>query len=407
MSQTIQVHTTLQGQDVQAGTIFAQNNRITFRYTPEFLASDNAYDLTPALPRVSDAPFFFEGLGPFSDSAPDRWGRKLLNRALKRKRVSEIEYLLGVDDATRQGALRYYIDGTPQASGNDIPKLTDLPKLLDTADAVGEDREVADIDLCRLYRATGSLGGARPKACIYDKDMLWLAKFPKPSGDEWVIIGWEAVTLQLADMAGIRVPNHHTISITDSQDRHRSVLLTSRFDRQPSKEGPSFMTRIPYYSAMTALDAHDGEGGDWLDLAEFARSMGCDLHELWRRAMFGAAIGNCDDHLRNHGFIRKDSTWELSPAFDLNPEPYDENLSDEHQLTLFGDGQVTPELLMRKDALALFDIPTSAAISYTEKLRSTLSQALSLARKTRIDSHSLAIMSGRFQHGLETLGCLV
>ena len=156
MSQTIQVHTTLQGQDVQAGTIFAQNNRITFRYTPEFLASDNAYDLTPALPRVSDAPFFFEGLGPFSDSAPDRWGRKLLNRALKRKRVSEIEYLLGVDDATRQGALRYYIDGTPQASGNDIPKLTDLPKLLDTADAVGEDREVADIDLCRLYRATGS-----------------------------------------------------------------------------------------------------------------------------------------------------------------------------------------------------------------------------------------------------------
>ena len=65
------------------------------------------------------------------------------------------------------------------------------------------------------------------------------------------------------------------------------------------------MTRIPYYSAMTALDAHDGEGGDWLDLAEFARSMGCDLHELWRRAMFGAAIGNCDDHLRNHGSYEK------------------------------------------------------------------------------------------------------
>ena len=86
---------------------------------------------------------------------------------------------------------------------------------------------------------------------------------------------------------------------------------------------------------------------------------------------------------------------------------YDENLSDEHQLTLFGDGQVTPELLMRKDALALFDIPTSAAISYTEKLRSALSQALSLARKTRIDSHSLAIMSGRFQHGLNVgMPCL-
>ena len=47
-----------------------------------------------------------------------------------------------------------------------------------------------------------------------------------------------------------------------------------------------------------------------------------DLHELWRRIVFGVLIGNLDDHLRNHGFLYdKDDQWRLSPAYDLNPVP--------------------------------------------------------------------------------------
>lgn len=102
----IQVHTTVNGQDVTAGTLFTQANHATFRYSADYIAMAGSYDLAPSLPR-STAPFFFTGLGPFSDSAPDRWGRRLLARELKRTRLTEIEYLLGVNDLTRQGATRF------------------------------------------------------------------------------------------------------------------------------------------------------------------------------------------------------------------------------------------------------------------------------------------------------------
>jgi serine/threonine-protein kinase HipA len=130
----------------------------------------------------------------------------------------------------------------------------------------------------------------------------------------------EAVTLEIARLIGINVPEHRTITVKDANEQHRTVLLIKRFDR---KSAPSIeeMERIPYMSAMTALDSTDGEGGDWLDLAEFTRRIGADTVELWRRAMFGAAIGNLDDHLRNHGYLRIGRAWQLAPAFDMNPEP--------------------------------------------------------------------------------------
>ncbi|WP_236036951.1 MULTISPECIES: HipA domain-containing protein [Bifidobacterium] len=273
---------------------------------------------------------------------------------------------------------------------------------MNTADAVEQNREVSDVSLRRLYRATGSLGGARPKASVADRQSLWLAKFPKPNGDDWDVIDWEAVTLELARMAGIQVPEHRTLTVNDIEGRARTVLLTKRFDREPAPSVGN-MARIPYMSAMTALEATDGDGGDWLDLAEFTRRSGGDTVELWHRAMFGAAIGNLDDHLRNHGYLRRGNAWELAPAFDLNPEPYDAKATDLHQTALFGDAEVTVDKLRSDDCLGLFGVSRRHAEQWSATLHSVLSQAMPRAAMRRIDTHSINLMSERFAIAVASL----
>lgn len=403
-AQTIEakVLTTLAtGTEVTAGTLYAAGDDLSFRYDADYAVAPHSFDMFPSLPR-SLAPFFFAGLGPFSDCAPDRWGRKIFARSLKRTRVSESEYLFGVNDLTRQGAVRFIVDGKPVAGNEGVPVLANLPELLNTADAVEQNREVSDISLRRLYRATGSLGGARPKASVFDRQSLWLAKFPKPNGDDWDVIGWETVTLELARMIGIQVPEHRTLTVNDIEGRSRTVLLTKRFDRESASSVDS-MTRTPYMSAMTALEAADGDGGDWLDLAEFTRRAGGDTMELWHRAMFGAAIGNLDDHLRNHGYLRRGNAWELAPAFDMNPEPYDAKVMDTHQIALFGDAEVTMDKLRSDDCLSLFGVSRRHAEQWSVTLRSVLSQAISRAAMRHIDAHSINMMNGRFVSAVASL----
>ena len=137
------------GMEAPAGTLYATGDDLSFRYDSTYTISSDSFDLFPSMPR-SLAPFFFSGLGPFSDSAPDRWGRKVFSRSLKRTRVSESEYLFGVNDLTRQGAIRFIVDGKPAAGDEGVPVLSKLPELLDTADAVEQNREVSDVSLRRL-----------------------------------------------------------------------------------------------------------------------------------------------------------------------------------------------------------------------------------------------------------------
>jgi serine/threonine-protein kinase HipA len=154
---------------------------------------------------------------------------------------------------------------------------------------------------------------------------------------------------------------------------------------------------------MTALDSTDGEGGDWLDLAEFTRRIGADTVELWRRAMFGAAIGNLDDHLRNHGYLRIGRAWQLAPAFDMNPEPYEADSPDMHQLSLFGDAAITTGKLLSADSLKLFGATRSYADQWLATLRSGLAQTLARASLRRLDAHSINVMAERFNRGMEAL----
>jgi serine/threonine-protein kinase HipA len=202
-----------------------------------------------------------------------------------------------------------------QEEAKRIPPLIELPRLLSATENVLADQD-SDEDLKLLFAAGSSLGGARPKASVHDKDHhLAIAKFPRHD-DEHNVVVWEAVALQLARRAGIAVP--------DSRIEHvagKAVIVLRRFDRIGQQ-------RVPFVSAMSMLGTSDNETHSYMEIADALRQHGAapkqDLPALWRRMVFNVLISNTDDHLRNHGFVYESTRgWRLSAAYDLNPVPVD------------------------------------------------------------------------------------
>jgi serine/threonine-protein kinase HipA len=321
-------------EDLPAGRLWSHRRRntesATFAYDAAYLAHPEAYELDPGLPLVAGQQQTAAGraiFGAFSDCAPDRWGRRLINRAEEHRvrdegsasgrSFGEADYLLGVRDDLRQGALRFRDPQTGAYLGSEqsgVPHLVELPELLSASERMERD-EATTAELQALLRGGSSLGGARPKAHVLDAEgRIAIAKFPSPMSDEWDVMRWEWVALQLARDAGIRVADSRLHLIDD-----KPVLVVDRFDRAGTR-------RLGYVSAMTMLEAGDKDRASYLDIAgtieEHSPAAGDDLRQLWRRIAFSVLIRNTDDHLRNHGFLRLSTAgWSLSPAFDLNPDP--------------------------------------------------------------------------------------
>ena len=230
----------------------------------------------------------------------------------------EIDYLSGVDDSTRPGALRFRdAADDPFLAHTDrpIPSLIDLPPLLSATGRIEPDRETDEALLLLLAPGT-SLGGARPKATICDGNgALLVAKFPKK--DDWPVTLWQAVVLSLAGKAGVTVPAWRLGTIAK-----KPVLLLTRFVRIDVDRN------VPVMSAMTAIDATDyGDQRSYLELVDALRQMrsqpDLDIKQLWRRVVFNILVSNTVDHLRNHAFLREATGWRLAPAYDMNPCPVD------------------------------------------------------------------------------------
>lgn len=335
MSEIVFVYLDLQGEVLRVGQLWShfRNGResMSFEYDRNWLNHPKKFSLDPALKLFSGSfhaspnkPIF----GAIDDSAPDRWGRLLMRRserrrAQKEKRpvhtLGEIDFLLLVDDEARQGSLRFKRDLSgpflTTYDKNHIPPLIDVRRLLTAADHVLQETDTEE-ELKLLLAPGSSLGGARPKACVRDRDgHLTMAKFPS-NDDEINAILWEAIALTLARKAGIQTPQWRVESIG-----HRQILLSRRFDRKQN-------VRIPFLSAMSALGAKDNDTHSYLEIADIIRQMSGspkeDLRELWRRIVFNVLISNVDDHLRNHAFLYGGLLgWRLSPAYDLNPTPID------------------------------------------------------------------------------------
>jgi serine/threonine-protein kinase HipA len=329
-----EVHLSLDGETQRIGSAHSNRARgketVVFEYDDEWLKYADRFELEPDLPltRGGFAPSDGKTIhGSLGDSAPDTWGRRLMQRAERRqaekegravRTLMESDYLLGVSDETRLGALRFRRNGgevflaeTPRR----IPALVDLGRLLQCTDRILRDEET-DEDLQLIFAPGSSLGGARPKASVIDQlGRLSIAKFPKET-DEYSIETWEEIALRLAERAGIMTAHHELLQVAG-----RAVLLSRRFDRMDGR-------RIPFLSAMALLGMKDGQVGSYPEIVDVLARYGAqakkDAHSLYRRVAFNVLVSNVDDHLRNHGFLRIDkSGWTLSPAYDLNPVPAD------------------------------------------------------------------------------------
>lgn len=407
----VEVLVQVAGEDILAGRLWSHRRRATesatFAYATSYLARRDAYELDPTLPLMAgtqQTPSNRAMFGAFSDCAPDRWGRTLIHRA-ERERVrreggaersfGEIDYLLGVRDELRQGALRFRDPESATYLADErrgVPQLIDLPELLGAVERLERD-EASAAELRALLRGGSSLGGARPKAHVLDADShLAIAKFPSPTKDAWDVIRWEGVALRMAEQAGITVPHRrlHTIA-------GRTVLIVDRFDRGGTE-------RVGYVSAMTMLEAAAGEPGSYLDIADVIErhspSAGEDLRQLWRRIAFSILISNTDDHLRNHGFVRASTAgWSLSPAFDLNPnpEPGPKELS-----TAIDYSSTTARIDTLMDVAEHFRLSGERARAVLHEVVGATSRWHATAGELGLDGAALEQMAPAFEHAQAT-----
>lgn len=314
----------------------------SFEYADEWLRSfESAYSLDPDLSLYRGRQYtpLDKGLfGLFADSCPDRWGRLLMKRKeaidarkedRKPRKLTESDFLLGVYDESRMGALRFSLEEGGEFLSNEksfaTPPWISLRTLENASIAFeNDDNGLGEKWLRELLAPGSSLGGARPKASVQAADgSLWIAKFPSKH-DEYNSGAWEKVVHDLARLCSLDVPE----SKLETFSKTGGTFLVKRFDRDGKR-------RIHFASAMTLLGKTDGasaaDGTSYLDLAAYIRANGAepkqDLMELWKRIVFNMAVSNTDDHLRNHGFILTPTGWRLSPLFDVNPVPSGDRLS--------------------------------------------------------------------------------
>lgn len=381
----------------------------SFEYDRNWLESPGFNYIDPDLQLFAGRQYVQEGktlFGVFTDSCPDRWGRTLLKRreailAKSEKRpqkaLQESDFLLGIQDISRMGALRFKTDpnGPFLADNSDrqVPVWTNLRELEQAAlgiDSGNNDTEKEAEWVRMLVQPGSSLGGVRPKASVQDLNgNLWIAKFPS-TRDSINTGAWEMVVHRLAQGCGLRVPE----AMCERLSRQGMTFLTKRFDRDAENR------RIMFLSAMTVLGAVDGhnadDGASYLDIASVIRQYGSkpkeDLLELWKRIVFSISVTNTDDHLRNHGFTLDSKGLRLSPMFDVNPNPDGTGLNlniDESDNSLdFG---------LAIASAPYFDIRREEAEKIVKKMNSVVSSWRFHAENLGIPKSEIALMEHCFK----------
>lgn len=373
---------------------------VAFAYDEAWLARRDAFVIDPAhgpypgdqYPRAGD------GIAAvFTDSAPDRWGRMLLERqeavrardeGRRRRSLGEWEFLLGVSDFSRMGALRF-VDGDGRNLDDQppgVPPMTGLRELEAAARELEHPsrgaRSLEAERLALLLAPGSSLGGARPKATFLGDDgALWMAKFPSRM-DRHDVGACELVFNDLAARAGIAVPDHRLLALGAG---HRT-FVARRFDRAPG-------TRRLYASAMTMASRRDRDDAGYLDIALAIADHGApghiraDLAQLFRRAAFNVVASHRDDHLRNHGFLRTPEGWRLAPAFDLNPVPG----KPEHELSL--DGAIRRgDLAVLRQTAPFYRLSVSEAEGILEEVQAALATWRDAVRVTDLGATELDVL---------------
>jgi serine/threonine-protein kinase HipA len=379
---------------------------VRFSYAAAWLQHPTAFQLDPSL-SLSAGDFFprDSNFGVFLDSCPDRWGQVLMKRrelvqakaqARTRRELRAWDFLLGVQDITRMGALRFSHatdNGAPTFLANEAlaaPPVTQLGALQQVALELSR-KKLDDLSLLEqwlkvLVAPGASLGGARPKANLTgDGSSLWIAKFPAEDDDADVALR-EKLVHDLARQSGIHVPPSRLERI--GYGYH--TFLVQRFDRVQGRR--KFFT-----SAMALLNKTDKEEASYLDLAEFIATQGspahiqADLHQLFRRVVFNVITANRDDHLRNHGFIRTPEGWRLAPAFDMNP-----SIKRETHVLALDDRDSSPDLATVLATAGFYRLSQTQARSLMVAVMTAVSQWAQHAQQLGMSGEERAELEGVF-----------
>jgi serine/threonine-protein kinase HipA len=398
---SLEVHIDWQGQTHFVGRLHAaeRGSSISFEYATEWLQRDGVFAIDPtSLSLQRGAHHAATLFGAIQDCGPDRWGRVLIERAVRKKVLAqkpyhEIDYVLALDDASRIGALRFRLDTKSPflaATSGKFPPLVRLNALLRATDAIHSETETAQ-DLRFLLGAGSPLGGARPKSAVsLADDRLAIAKFPKPDDTRDIAAG-EILALTLAAQAGIQVAEHQIVSV-----RNQSVAVITRFDRAGKN-------RIPFISAASLLGLPQGDVGAYTMLADGIRQFGNDvpgdLRELWRRLIFSLLASNYDDHLRNHGFLmREPGRWSLSPAYDINPVPEMDRVH--MSKTAITEDQVEPTIAVALAAAERFGLKSAESKKILGEVFTAVSGWRKTGRKLRLKASTLDAYASAFEHPL-------
>jgi len=379
---------------------------VLFTYADTWLDADDAFAIAPDLPlgRGTFAPPNGQDMfGTIGDSAPDTWGRRLMQRRERRqakdenrqaRTLQEMDYLLGVNDDTRLGAFRFRYPGDDVFQAPDdlgVPGIVKLGDLMHAAQRI-ENGEETDEDLQLIFAPGSSLGGARPKASVYDQhNVLSIAKFPKDT-DDYSMERWETIALDIGEAAGLNV-----VRCDLNMSSGHPVFVTQRFDRNGER-------RIPFLSAMALTQNRDGERGSYLDVVDALTEHGAqpetDRIELYRRITLSVLIRNVDDHLRNHGFLRDGGKgWKLSPAYDINPTP--SYLKAPILATDIIDGQADCSIDLLHEAAEWFSISLDDAKDIIRSVADVTRTWRDFANKRGAPKREIDIMESAFEH--ETL----
>lgn len=385
-----------------------------FAYDEGWLASPARFNVSADLqlmaghqPHQAASPHDSVFYGAIADTAPDAWGRRVIARDHAKRRkadpqlpaLTELDYLLAVDDFSRVGALRLRDpDGTwhrTAAKGRrSTPPLIELERIYQASRAVERGQETAE-DLRYLQGKGTSLGGMRPKCTMLDEDgRLAIGKFPSV-GDTRSVTRGEVLALKLAARAGIDAAPARIVVLGD-KGNEVPVAVIRRFDRDDA-DG-----RIPYQSAASLLQASREEDRSYTEMADAIRTHGHaptqDVQQLWRRLAFNLLITNVDDHLQNHGFLHVAlGQWRLAPAFDINPFP-DKDRESKTWLSE-QDGPITDVKMLLARA-PYFALSKEQALSVLEEVHAAVSnwRQVALGSEVGLRAAELDDFAPAFEH---------
>lgn len=385
------------------------NEIFSFEYDKKWLDSGFAQIIDPDLSLFTGNQYLKDdksNFGLFLDSSPDRWGRMLMEKreallsrttSQSKKRLTESDFLLGVNDKTRMGALRFKLNESGEFLSTQqeikIPPITSIRELEQASFRLEDDDFLQDKEaqkwLNMILAPGSSLGGARPKASVIDLEgQLWIAKFP--SKNDMIDSGaWELLVNKMACEVGLNM----ALGTANKYTQKQHTFLTKRFDRLADK-------RIHFASAISLLGYKDGyshkDGGSYLEIIElieiYGSNINADIRELWKRIVFSVAISNTDDHLRNHGFLLNENGWKLSPAYDINPNEKGVGLS----LNISeNDNSLDFELCM--SVIDYFRWQKQEAADFIKQTKNIVSQWKKKANQMKITLSEQAIMESAFK----------